>query len=75
MTMDEFLTEMAEILEEDAVTPADVLNDFESWDSLAVLSVIAMADSQFGVSLVAQDIKDAQTVGDLHEAIMAKKAA
>ena len=73
--MDEFLTEMAEILEEDSVSATDQLDSFESWDSLAVLSVIAFADAQFGVNLMGQDINEAQTVGDLHQLIMSKKAA
>ncbi|MCD2323299.1 phosphopantetheine-binding protein [Sphingomonas sp. IC-56] len=73
--MEEFLTEMAEILEEDSVDAADELNSFESWDSLATLSVIAMADAQFGVNVTAQELKPAKTVGDLHAIIVAKKAA
>lgn len=73
--MEEFLTEMAEILEEDSVAATDELDGFESWDSLATLSVIAMADSQFGVNVTAQELKPATTVGELYEIIVAKKAA
>ena len=73
--MDGFLKEMAEILEEDAVNPSDALDDFESWDSLAALSVAAMADAQFGVTMSSSEIKDATTVLDLYDRILAKKAA
>jgi acyl carrier protein len=73
--MDEFLTEMAEILEEDSVQASDDLEDFESWDSLAALSVAAMADSRFGVNMSAQEINDASTVEDLYNRILAKKTA
>lgn len=73
--MDDFLAEMAEILEEDAVSPSDQLDDFESWDSLAALSVAAMADAKFGVNMSAQEIKRAETLEDLYELITAKKAA
>jgi acyl carrier protein len=73
--MDEFLTEMAEILEEDAVSPSDELESFENWDSLAALSVAALADSQFNVNLSGDDIKDATTIEDLYQRILAKKAA
>lgn len=73
--MDEFLTEMAEILEEDTVSPGDALEDFESWDSLAALSVAALADAQFGVNITAQEIKDATTIEDLYQRIVAKQAA
>lgn len=71
--MDEFLTEMADILEEDSVEPTAELNSFESWDSLAGLSVLAMADSNFGVTLTAEDIAGAKTVEDLYRSIIAKK--
>lgn len=73
--MDEFLGEMAEILEEDTVQPSDELSGFESWDSLAVLSVVAMADAKFGVNMSAQEINRAETVEDLYQLITAKKAA
>lgn len=73
--MDEFLAEMAEILEEDAVDPADALDGFESWDSLAALSVAALADEQFGVTMSSQEINAATTIEDLHRRILAKKAA
>lgn len=71
--MDEFLAEMAEILEEDTVKPEDELNSFESWDSLAALSVAALSDSQFGVTMSSQEIGEAQTVADLYQRILAKK--
>jgi acyl carrier protein len=73
--MDEFLTEMAEILEEDAVAPTDELKTFESWDSLAALSVAAMADERFNVNMTAQEINRAGTVADLYHAIVNKQAA
>ena len=73
--MNEFLTEMAEILEEDAVSPGDQLEEFESWDSLAALSVAALADSQFGVIMSSQEINEAGTVEDLYKRILAKKSA
>ena len=71
--MDEFLDEMAEILEEDAVNATDPLDEFESWDSLAALSVAALADAQFGVSMSSQEINEATTIEDLYARILAKK--
>jgi acyl carrier protein len=73
--MEEFLVEMAEILEEDTVNPSDELSDFESWDSLAGLSVVAMADANFGANIMAQDLRSAVTVEDLYQLIISKKAA
>lgn len=73
--MDEFLNEMAEILDEDTVTPDAELTSFESWDSLAVLSVAALADAQFGVTMSAQEINQAKTIEQLYQRIVAKKVA
>lgn len=73
--MIEFLKELADILEEDTVRPADFLEQFSSWDSLAVLSVIAMADADFGVKLSSKQVNGAGTVQGLFDLIMASKAA
>ncbi|ARO56472.1 acyl carrier protein [Methylorubrum extorquens] len=72
--MDEFLTEMSEILEED-VTMSDELGRFESWDSLASLSVMAMADSKFGVRIGPQELNRAMTLDQLYTLIRSKKAS
>ena len=72
--MDEFLIEMAEILEEDSVSPSDDLNSFESWDSLAALSVAALADSSFSVNMSSQEINAATTIEDLYQRILTKRA-
>ena len=51
----------------------DVLKDFESWDSLAVLSVLAMADSKYGVSIKADEIRAIVTAGELANLVESKK--
>ena len=75
MNMDEFLAEMAEILEEDSVDPSSALEDFESWDSLAALSVVAMADAKFGVNMSSKEANGAETIEGLYAMITSKKAA
>jgi acyl carrier protein len=73
--MDEFLSEMAEILEEDSVSATDELESFDSWDSLAALSVAALADSAFGVNMSSQEINAASTIEDLYQRILAKRVS
>ena len=58
-------TNCKEILEVDEVKPENVLSGFEQWDSLSVLSVIVMADSDYGVTIYAKDIMKLATVEDL----------
>ena len=40
--MDEFYTNLVDIFEVDEVNPDSVLRDFENWDFLTVLSILAM---------------------------------
>ena len=63
--MSEFCVKMAEILDEAAVKEADVLADFAAWDSLSILSTIAMLDSKYGVNITASELIGVRTVGDL----------
>jgi acyl carrier protein len=67
--MDEFKVKLADILEIDEVQDSDVLRDFPEWDSLTVLSVIAMLHQDYGVSLSATDIKNVVTVQSLYNLI------
>lgn len=73
--MNEFLEKIAGILEVEAVKEADDLKAFPQWDSLAVLSVIAMLDSNYGVNLRAADFQTVTTASDLWNLIQLKKAA
>ncbi len=73
--MNEFLEKIAGILEVPAVKESDDLKAFPSWDSLAVLSVIAMLDSTYGVNLRAADFQNVTTATDLWNLVQTKKAA
>ena len=59
------LEKLCDILEAPEVKETDVLRDFEMWDSLAGLSIIAMADTLYGVTLPAVELKKLITVGEL----------
>jgi acyl carrier protein len=71
--MEKFNEQMAEVLEVDSVEAKDVLTEFEAWDSLAVLSIIALADEHYGVTLTATELKNARTVGGVKNLIDGKK--
>lgn len=72
--MNDFLTKIAGILEVDAVQESDVLKAFPQWDSLSVLSVIAMLDADFQVNLKATDFQQLKTAGELWALVQSKKA-
>ena len=65
MDKNAFLDELANILDEANVEDSANLRDYPSWDSLAVLSIVALADSKFGFTLKFQDVKGLTTVADL----------
>lgn len=67
MKREEKIEIIADILEvePDEVQEDMVLEDFETWDSVAVLSVIAMMDEHFGKYPHASEIRSYIKVGDL----------
>ena len=73
--MNEFLEKIGGILEVEGVKESDDLKAFPQWDSLSVLSVIAMLDSNYGVNLRAADFQTVTTAGDLWNLVQTKKAA
>ena len=71
--MEEFLKKIADILEEAEVTKTDELKSFVQWDSLAVLSVIAMLDANYGVNLRAADLESVKTAGELWQLVESRR--
>ena len=70
--MEQFLEQIAELLEEDTVNVSDELKSFEAWDSLTILSIITFADESYKITLNAKEITEAKTVGGLKELIDSK---
>jgi acyl carrier protein len=71
--MNDFLVKIAGILEVDAVLESDNLRAFSQWDSLALLSVIAMLDADYQVNLKAADFQQVKTAGELWALVQSKK--
>lgn len=70
--MEDFLTLIAEILEEESVELSDELQSFEAWDSLTILSIIAICDSEYNAPLSAEEIENSETILGLRELIESK---
>jgi len=71
--MEEIYGKLADILQIDEVKPTDVLASFEEWDSLSVLSVVAMVDADYGVNLSAKELLGVNTAQGLAELIAQKR--
>ncbi|MGA2685222.1 MAG: acyl carrier protein [Verrucomicrobiota bacterium] len=72
MDKPEFYQRLAEILDVEEVKPEDVLKEFDGWDSLAILSVLAMADAKYGVSIKAEEIRSVVSAQNLANLVEAK---
>ena len=46
--------------------------DLDEWSSLTALSVMAMSDEQYGVSLTAEDLGKSTTLADIYGIIKSK---
>ena len=73
MDKTKFYEQLAQILDIEVVKPENALKDFETWDSLAVLSVLAMADSKYGVTIKADEIRSVVTAEELANMVEAKQ--
>ena len=73
MPLEEFLVELAEILDVDEVSAAAVLADLPEWDSLSILSVLALADEKFQVIISADEIRRVDTAQALFEFLQSKQ--
>ena len=66
MNTADFLVELEDILQrEEPCNINDNLNDYEEWDSLSKMSVMAYYDKNFGVKLSLANLKEVSTVSDL----------
>jgi acyl carrier protein len=61
----ELLNNLKEILEVDEIHETDTLESFDEWDSLTSLSIIAMVDTNYNITLSAEQIKKFITVKDI----------
>ena len=53
-------------------TAETIFRDLEEWSSLIALSGIAMVDEEYDVTLKGDDIRNANTINDLFNAVKAK---
>lgn len=55
------------------ITGETQFKELDDWDSLVALSVLALADSKYHVSLKGSDINECSTVQELFELIKSKQ--
>ncbi len=66
MKTKEFLVELEDILQrEEPCKTEDILEDYDEWDSLSKMAVMAYYDKTFGIKLSLNEISELKTVEDL----------
>ena len=71
--MEKFIDQMTEIFEVDEINLNDKLVDFDAWDSLTQLSIIALSEEEYGVTISANELIEADTIQGIKDLIMSKK--
>ena len=76
MNINEFVQHFAEQFEETEASEFKAetkFHDLDEWSSLIALSVIAMVDEEYDVTLKGADIENAITIEDLFNTVQSKK--
>lgn len=72
MEIKDFIQNFAEQLDDteaEALTPETEFRNLDDWSSLAALSVIAMVDEEYGISIASDTFKNDKTIQDLFDQI------
>lgn len=75
MELNDFIANFAEQFEDtDAseITAATEFKNLDEWSSLIALSVIAMVDEEYDVTLKGDDIRNSATVEDLYNIVKSR---
>ena len=68
--MEQFIEKIIDVMDiEEEITADTVLEDLEEWDSLSLVSFMAMANAAYGKKVASADVKMAKTVADLYELV------
>lgn len=76
MDINDFIAKFAEQFEDSDASEFKADTEFKNldeWSSLSALSIIAMVDEEYDVTLKGKDIKDSETIEDLFKVIVAAK--
>ncbi len=76
MELQDFIQNIVNLFDDIDTSKFSALTDFkdnDEWNSLLVLSVIAMVDEEYGIIITSDDIRQAKTIGDLYSIVKSKQ--
>lgn len=71
--MENLKEQLQELLEVEELDCNAKLTDLDEWDSLASLSIIAMLDSDYGITMKHSDIKEFSSITEFCNFVMENK--
>ena len=75
MELNDFIAKFAEQFDDTDVsefTPETEFKALDEWSSLAALSIIAMIDDEYDITIKGNDIREAETIEDLFNSVKSK---
>jgi acyl carrier protein len=74
MKIDQFAEQFADAIEvsRESIDAGTEFKKLEVWDSLCVLTIIAMVDTNYSITVGGNDLETASTVGDLYEIVKSR---
>jgi len=75
MELNDFIEKFAEQFDDTDVsefTPETEFKALDEWSSLAALSIIAMIDDEYDITIKGNDIREAETIEDLFNSVKSK---
>ena len=72
MNEKDFMAKIKAILDNEDVTMDSVLEDVEEWDSLSIVSFVAMANASCGKRVAPAVIRDCKTIRDLYTLLVSE---
>ena len=67
--MEKFLENLIEVFERDSIKPDDEFRNYEEWDSLAYLSIIAMIDENYDIVITGDEFEKLNKIQDIYNYI------
>jgi len=66
--------QLANILEDDEVSPDSKLKEYDTWDSLAALSLVAFVRTKFHVAITSEDLARVRTASELEAVVTSRQS-
>ena len=71
--MEELIKKLSEILEVEELDVTKKFTDYEEWDSLSALSILAMLDSDYKISMKADEVKSFESIETFCNEVLSRK--